>query len=160
MIDNIKFPKIWLGYLFVPLFIIAEIASVIIRPDLVGAKTRSPLVGIVGLSANIYWLICIYKIHKILNKITMGKHPISAWKAVGFQFIPFYNIFYWIFKWPSEIINLVNSKANTNLSKWLPGLLLFCGMTASVAIDGSLAIIANFSVLIYLANSIKKVREH
>jgi len=77
MKDNIKFPKIWPGYLFVPLFIVFEFLSIIIRPDLTETTELSPLIFIVALSANIYWLVCVYKIHNILDKITEGKYPIS-----------------------------------------------------------------------------------
>ena len=44
------------------------------------------------------------------------KHPISPARAVGFHFIPFYNL-YWIFKWPREIANFVNARLHQPIMK-------------------------------------------
>ncbi|MFH1854205.1 MAG: hypothetical protein ABH815_02725 [Candidatus Omnitrophota bacterium] len=155
--NDIKFPKIWAGYIFAVLFFIFEIVELSIHPDL-AEKTPDPLIIIISIGAYIYWLFCVYKIHNILDKVTMHKYPIPSWKAVVYHFIPFYNIFYWIFKWPGGIVNFINNAGKTKmLKKWLPGLLLLCGMLTGRVIDGAVGLAVIFYVLSYLVKNMKKV---
>jgi len=58
----------------------------------------------------IYFLYCIYNIHKILKKTTNGGYPISPDAAAFRMLIPFYNL-YWFFKWPNEIANFINKNS-------------------------------------------------
>ena len=152
--DFAKFPKIWLGYILAALFLILEIGEAILHPE-ASQQQVSLWPILISLTGLVYWCICVYKIHKILLHVTDNHYPVSPARAVGFGFLPIYNI-YWMFKWPSEIIHFVNSRDISKKSiVWLPGLVLLASTFAG-RIDGTLGILFSFGVLSHLTNSIKK----
>jgi hypothetical protein len=103
-------PQIWIGYLLGVATIVAELVAVGLNPDLAKQGGIPPLyLFLVSFIGGVYWLVCIYRIHVVLAHAPRWRHPISPARAVGFHFIPFYQ-FYWIFKWPREIANFVNSR--------------------------------------------------
>jgi hypothetical protein len=103
-------PQIWIGYLLGIATIAAELVAVSLDPDLAKKGGIPPLyLFLVSFIGGVYWLVCVYKVHFVLAHAPRWKHPISPARAVGFHFIPFYQ-FYWIFKWPREIANFVNSR--------------------------------------------------
>lgn len=103
-------PQIWIGYLLGVATIVAELVAVGLNPDLAKHGGIPPLyLFLVSFIGGVYWLVCIYRIHVVLADAPRWRHPISPARAVGFHFIPFYQ-FYWIFKWPREIANFVNSR--------------------------------------------------
>jgi hypothetical protein len=103
-------PQVWIGYLLGVATIVAELVAVGLNPDLAKQGGIPPLyLFLVSFIGGVYWLVCIYRIHVVLAHAPRWRHPISPARAVGFHFIPFYQ-FYWIFKWPREIANFVNSR--------------------------------------------------
>ena len=50
----------------------------------------------------IYWLVWVYKVHNELRHYTFYQHRISPGKALGFCFIPFFNL-YWHVYMPYEL---------------------------------------------------------
>jgi hypothetical protein len=110
-------PQIWIGYLLGVATIVAELVAVGLNPDLAKQGGIPPLyLFLVSFIGGVYWLVCIYRIHVVLAHAPRWRHPISPARAVGFHFIPFYQ-FYWIFKWPREIANFVNSRLPQPLMK-------------------------------------------
>jgi type II secretory pathway pseudopilin PulG len=154
MDEEIKFPKVWIGFLISGLFFITEIIEGILNH---GVKNSPNLIDIVFvLGGLVYWLFCVHRIHKILNNVTLDEYPISGRAAVGRSFIPFYNL-YWMFKWPAEIINFINTiDSSKNLKRWFPGLVLFLALIVFRAIDGSFGMVIDFAVLVYLVKKIKE----
>lgn len=74
------------------------------------------------LAALFFLFLCVAQLHLFLQKITRKAYPISAIEAAFFSFIPIYN-FYWLIKWPSEVINFVNAVGKEKKRKnWAPGL--------------------------------------
>ncbi len=73
-------------------------------PDKLPPGTEWSTVPLLGMSVvcTIFYYFCIYRFHIVARATPGWEHPISAKRAVGFHFIPFYN-FYWIFKWPLEL---------------------------------------------------------
>ncbi len=152
MTGEIRFPKLWIGFLFAGLFLITGVIETMMNPK--STSPLGPFSFLVSIAAVIYWLICIYKVHKLLAEVTLKKYPISPGKAVGYGFIPFYN-FYWIFRWPSEIANFVNNvSAAKRIKPWLPGFILFLGLIL-YRIDATIGLIIDFSVLLWLTKNIK-----
>lgn len=103
-------PKIWIGYLLGVATLIAEFVAVSLHPEMAnGALIIPPLYlflpAFIGI---VYWCACIYQYHVVMKHIPGWQHPISPAKAVGYHFIPIYNL-YWIFKWLQEIAKFVNS---------------------------------------------------
>lgn len=109
--------------------------------------------GVAGLAqmavywtAVIYFFMVIHRIHKILRAATDPKYPISPARAVGFCFIPFYNI-YWMFKWPGEIALFLNHITRQDLLKknrW--GWLFLLASVVSGVLSGP-SLILNFFIL-------------
>src|SRR5262249_35832611 len=102
-------PKLWIGYLLAAATFIGETIAVSRNPDLLKSTgfVVPPLEFFLpAFAARAYWFVCIYRYHKILAAVPRYIHPISAAKAVGFHFIPIFNLF-WIFSWPSAIADFV-----------------------------------------------------
>lgn len=152
-LKSLNFPKIWPGYIMALVFLILDVVIVMSpqRDKQTLALLAIPL-GIIGL---VYWCIAVYKIHKSVWIMADDCYPISPAKAVGFGFLPIYNI-YWVFKWPSEVINFINTRDKSKrLKRWLPGLILLFSVVAG-RIDGTLWFIMNFSVLTYLIKNLER----
>src|ERR1041385_609536 len=107
-------PWVWVGFMFVAFFLMLEIALVFMPLDESSVDVELQLIAIAGY---IYWLVCIYRIHKLLNELSRNSYPYSPGEAVGKHFIPFFN-FYWIFKWPSELARYINGRERVRM---IPG---------------------------------------
>ena len=102
-----EMPKLWIGYLLAAATLIGETVAVSRNPDLAksGQFIVPPLeIFLPAFVARVYWFVCVYRYHKILAAVPNYVHPVTPGKAVGFHFIPVYNI-YWIFYWPTAIAN-------------------------------------------------------
>jgi len=103
-------PKIWVGYIIGVATLIAEMVVVSQHPE---AATGTPMIPplylfLPAFIGGVYWFVCVYQYHVVMNHIPAWRHPISPGKAVGYHFIPIYNL-YWIFKWLQEIARFVNA---------------------------------------------------
>ena len=152
-VESLSFPKIWPGYLLAILFVLLDI---IVYSAPKESKAALSLWGILlGLIGLVYWCMSVYKIHKTILVMTDNCYPISPARAVGFGFLPIYNI-YWMFKWPSEVMNFINARNNNkDLKLWLPGLLLLFSAIAS-RIEGAIWLFIDFGVLAYIIGLLKK----
>ena len=99
-------------------FIVAGVTAVMVLIDMFtqssgfGTSTIGPTwSNLFRLAFVIYYCMLIYRIHKIVAEQTNNEYPITPGKAVGFLFIPFFNI-YWLFKWHIEMAKYVNSKSS------------------------------------------------
>jgi hypothetical protein len=99
-----------------------------------------------------------------MNAIPGWRHPISPARAVGFHFIPFYNL-YWIFKWPQPIAEFVNSRLGRSTSESFPklfmrpqaiGLAVLLALIVRVFIDPGLGLILLFMAASYLSASLRR----
>jgi len=157
---SVKLPKFWVGYVIAAIFIIAEIVEVIVNPSSVEQETTPilfPIFFLIGLGGWIYWFICVYKMHKVLGELTNSAYPITPAAAVGYHFIPFYNIFYWIFKWPAEIAKFVNARLERRVASKDTGVFLFLTPFIGRYIDEGIVLIVMFSVGLYLSRKILQV---
>jgi len=112
-----QLPIIWIGYLFGIATIVAEFVAVTLHPELAKEGGIPPLyLFLASFVGGVYWLVCIYQLHVVMAHVPGWRHPISPARAVGFHFIPFYNL-YWIFKWPREIANFVNARLHQPIMK-------------------------------------------
>ncbi|MFC1703263.1 hypothetical protein ACFL1E_00575 [Candidatus Omnitrophota bacterium] len=167
--ENIKqektatLPQIWVGYVAgVVLFLLEAIATVMIASAALSEESSIPLLDIpyvlISLGAFIYWLVCVYKIHKVLFQATDNTYPITPRRAVGFHFLPFYNL-YWIFKWPSEVVKFINVNApSLNMKPYAPGAIIAISFLLNRAIP-SIGTIVIFISLKWMIRNIKKVLE-
>lgn len=102
-------PQIWIGYLISFATVISEVVAVSLHPEIAnGAEIVPPLYLFLPVFiGGVYWLVCVHQYHVLMNHLPGWQHPIPPGKAVGFHFIPFYNL-YWIFQWLREIAKFVN----------------------------------------------------
>jgi len=157
-VESLKFPKIWIGYMLGGLYLILEIIVGFLYPPgkAIVFNPSSFYLLLVTFAGVIYWYVCLYKIHNTLFKITGDNYPITPGRALGFHFLPIYNI-YWIFKWPAELARFINSRdASRKLITWLPGLILL--MTGLLSrISGSLWLFIDFAIFSFFIKAIKGV---
>jgi hypothetical protein len=149
-------PQIWIGYLLGVATIIAEVVAVGFNPDLAKQGGIPPLyLFLVSFIGGVYWLVCIYRIHVVLAHAPRWKHPISPARAVGFHFIPFYQ-FYWIFKWPREIANFVNSRLPQPIMKPVAvGLAVLAALLLRI-LDPGFGLILLFFPMSYISECIRR----
>lgn len=57
---------------------------------------------------SVYWLIWILVVHREMALFTAGQYPVSPGQAVGFCFIPFFNL-YWIIWMPHRLARELDS---------------------------------------------------
>src|SRR3989338_4634064 len=152
LVKSLGFPKIWPGYAMALVFLLLDI--VIIMTHQKDKQAMALLAMPLGLIGLVYWCVAVYKIHKAVWVMADNCYPISPTRAVGFGFLPIYNI-YWMFKWPAEIINFINLRDRSRKSiTWLPGIILLFSVIAGI-IDGTLWFIMNFGILTYLIKNLK-----
>lgn len=151
-------PQLWIGYLLGMATIVAEIVAVSLHPDMAkDGLPDSPLYFFLPIFIGfIYWLVCVYKYHVVMQHVPGWKHPISPARAVGFHFIPIYNL-YWVFKWPQEIAHFVNWKFQQPLMKPpMVGLMVFAAFVMRFLFDPGLGLILLFLAASYVSGCLRR----
>ena len=142
-------PKIWIGFILAALLVLYQLFS-----DFLPAmfRTRYGHPGgayLIYLTAIAYWLFCVYRFHLVLEETTHSQYPIAPKSAAAFYLVPVYN-FYWIFKWPSELVKYMNHKGRVQMTNgWVLGILLLLSCFLN-SINGSLCIAALFFIALYI----------
>jgi len=123
-VSEYRYPKMWIG------IVLTIVAFLVLSIGFAFAGETDPddipwfAVGatlLLLIPTYVYWLVCIYKLHSLLRQHTKGKYPITPGQAVGYGFIPFYNL-YWMFRWPNQIVDFVNeSDPPKRMKKGWPG---------------------------------------
>lgn len=150
-----ELPWMSVGFLIAGVFIVFEIAIAIADPMAVEGPTN-PFLFVVALLGWVYWLYCVFQMHEVLAEATGGTHPISPGRAVWSHFIPVYNLF-WLFQWPSEVLNFVNARSDLRqMSGLWAGLFLLCGLLVARFLDGGLGLMVIFGVGAFLNGGIRK----
>jgi len=152
------FPQLWIGYLFGIATVIAEFIALSRHPEMAKGDAVIPplylfLVIFVGL---VYWLVCVYRFHVILQHVPGWKHPISPARAVGFHFIPVYYL-YWIFKWPKEIAVFVNWRFRQPVMKpYLTGFMILAAFFTGPLLDPGLGLMLLFFATSYISACLRR----
>jgi hypothetical protein len=150
-------PQLWVGYLLGFATIIAEFVAVSLHPEMEKAEIPIPplylfLPKFVGV---VYWLVCVYRYHVVMQHVPGWKHPISPARALGFHFIPIYYL-YWIFKWPREIARFVNWKFGKPFMKpQVVGLIVFTAFLLFF-FDAGLGLILLFLAASYVSGCLRR----
>jgi hypothetical protein len=154
-----EMPKLWIGYLLAVVTFIGEMVAVSRNPDLLknGQFIVPPLeIFLPAFVTRVYWFVCIYQYHKILAAVPSYVHPISPGKAVGFHFIPFYNV-YWIFHWPTAIATFVNDRLRAPLMRgWVLGIAMIFSILCQTFLDAAMGAALLFLATGYLAAFLKR----
>ena len=151
-----KLPVIWIGYALGVATIVAEFAAVSLNPELAKQGGIPPLyLFLVSFIGGIYWFVCIHRYHVILAHVPGWTHPISPARAVGFHFIPFYNL-YWVFKWPAEIAKFVNARLRSPVMKPFPVGIAILGALILRVLDPGFGLILLFFPLSYVSERLRR----
>lgn len=150
---TVRYPLVWPGYLLGILFFILVTGETMIDPYVGNRQTLLPYLTWVG--AIIYWLFCIHRFHRIMAASTGGLYPISPRRAVGFHFIPFYNL-YWLFRWTNAVAAFVNARvAPGTMWRGWPGAILL-GAFVLARFDAGIALILIFAVTHYIRSKLSQ----
>jgi hypothetical protein len=108
----------------------------------------------------IYYLMCVYRFHRILAQVTFGDYSIKPAEAVYSHLIPLLNI-YWLFAWPTRFANYVNAE---RAIKVVPGavigaILLACALVARFY-DTAIGLAGYFGVMAYLTNRLRQYADY
>ncbi|MBS1842262.1 MAG: hypothetical protein JSS69_01570 [Acidobacteria bacterium] len=142
-------PKLWVGYLLALATFIGEMIAVARHPEILNPPDpgKDAVFSVPPLEiflpvfvSYVYWLVCVYRYHKILAAVPRYKHPISPAKAVGFHFIPLFWVI-WLFIWPKKIADFVNARFKNPLMRgWVFGVGFMGAMLCQVFLDPGLGI--------------------
>jgi hypothetical protein len=147
-----RLPQIWIGYAFALAAMGAELVTAALHPEMVNAERMTPplylfLFVFVGL---VYWLVCIHRLHVVMQHVPGWKHPISPARAVGFHFLPIYYL-YWVFKWPKEIARFVNLRLQREVMKYqIPGVISLIAFLVGPLFDPPLGLFLLFFSISYV----------
>jgi len=127
---------------------------------LIKSRINSPLAGIIiflCVAGFIYLYWCIFRIHRIMERITGGKISYTSSQAVVYLFIPFFNIC-WAFVWISRIAkSLSEIQGSKKIKIFFPGLLLSVSLSIwALSYFFPLSLFGSFLVLSYLIRKIKE----
>lgn len=148
-------PAIWPGYLLAVSAFLVGFAEGIYDPDST-ANQKTPYVLLISAINLSYWIFCIFRIHRVLVEATDGNYPIRPWKAAGFMFIPFFNI-YWLFRWNNQIASFVNSQQQkVRVRRYLAPAVQLLGLIAARLVDGSLGLLILYGSLHTVKNKLSK----
>lgn len=153
-----RLPQIWIGYLMGLATIISEVVAVSLHPELAkGGEVIPPLYLFLAVFVGgVYWLVCVYQYHVVMNHIPGWHHPVSPARAVGFHFIPIYN-FYWVFKWPQEIAKFVNLSLQRPLMKpEMVGVAVFAAFVVRFLVDPGLGLLLLFVAASYVSACLRQ----
>ena len=151
-------PRLWIGYVLGAATLVAEMVAIELHPELAkGGSLNLPLYLFLALFVGwIYWLVCVYQFHQVMARIPGWRHPISPGRAVGFHFIPFYNL-YWVFRWPAEIARFVNVRMQKPLMKpYLVGAAVFAAVLVRLVLEPGLGLILLFIAASYISECLKR----
>lgn len=156
----VTLPKFWYGILAGAFMLLFEFAILLVNQlnSNDAAQALNCVWTLVYIGVLIFWYACVYRLHKAIQHNLAHHYPITPGKAVGYHFIPLYNL-YWIFKWPIEMAKFINSKISSGrIYGWLLGLILFSGFCL-ISWDVSVGLIVLFSTGFYLTQKVGEVMD-
>ena len=151
-------PQLWVGYLIGFANIVGEFVYASLHPEV--AKEEFPIpplyLFLLIFVGWVYWLVCVYRYHEIMQRVPGWKHSISPARAVGFHFIPIYNL-YWFFKWPREIAKFVNWRFGQPVMKpKMVGLMFLAAYVLHFLFDPGLGLIMLFLAASYVSGCLRR----
>ena len=129
-----RLPRVWIGFALSGILFLSELADIATETE---ETTFSPSF-FVSIGVFVYWLFCIYSVHRVLRELTFSRYPISPLKASMLHVIPVYDI-YWIFRWPSVLSKFVNQRRAAKVfSGSLVSLWILTSILVYKIVDGAL----------------------
>lgn len=148
---------VWIGFVLAFGFLAAEI-YLAVNGNIEGPQ---PLLAVIGFIGVFYWLACVQRFHTILNLTAPwvdGKstYPYTPGQAVGYHFIPFYNL-YWAYKWPAALSNYLQESTPVRMiSGGALGLLALAALLLRF-VDRFLGLSLLFLIGLYISGKLRQV---
>ena len=152
------FPRIWIGYLLGLATLMAEIVAVTLHPELAKQPLLIPplYLFLANFLTLIYWLVCVYEYHVVLQQATGGRYSVKPLRAAWFHLIPVYGL-YWVFKWPRDFARFVNERVHASrMNPDKTGLAVFGAFAVYLAMDRGLGMILLFYAASYLSRCLRQ----
>lgn len=152
-------PWVWVGFIFgIAIFFVGVTFGVLevmgYDPDTLALLDL--LIRGIAITAWIYWLWCIHRIHRIMSELTSNRYSISPGESVWKHIVPILNLI-WMFQWPAQLSQYLNDQGRVKMiSGNVIGALLLLSFVLRL-VDASFGTFALFGVTMFV-NS--KVREH
>jgi hypothetical protein len=144
-------PMIWPGYVLAFVLLVVDFGEAIFDPSRAD-DISTPLWILSNIAFIAYWLFCIHRVHVVLRDVSGGLYPVSPGKAVGFHFIPFFNL-YWIFRWTNAIADFINANSAVRMTRVWPGVFLL-GALIVARFAGEVSCLIDFSVMLYIVRKL------
>jgi len=152
-------PQLWVGYLLGLATVVAELiegSNHASDPPPTDFPIPNLYLFLLMFVGGVYWLVCVYRYHVVMQYVPGWKHPISPARAVGFHFIPVYNL-YWVFKWPQEIARFVNWRFGQPVMKpQMVGLMVFAAFVMRFLFDPGFGLILLFLAASYVSGCLRR----
>lgn len=151
-------PWIWVGFVFAGAFFFIGVLAVVLEtfetaPDTI--KALNAILVAIGIGSFIYWLFCVYRLHKIMAQLTDGRYSISPGEAALKHIIPILGLI-WIFQWPAALSDYLNERGRVKMiSGHLIGAMLLLSLLLRY-VDGAIGTVALFGVTLYISAKQKK----
>lgn len=151
-------PWVWVGFVFgIIMFFVAVTVGVllVIGYEPSDLKWLDLVILFLMLSAWIYWLWCIHRIHKILSELTSQRYSISPAESVWKHLIPILNLI-WMFQWPAELSRYINDQGRVRMiSGNVIGALLLLSFVLRL-VDATFGTFALFGVTMFVNAKLKQ----
>jgi len=146
---------VWIGFALCGILIVIEIYDG--ARDYVGTHWYFYAVTF---ATFIYYLMCVYRFHRILGEVTFGAYSIKPPEAVYSHLIPLFNI-YWLFAWPTRFADYVNAeRALKVVPGAVIGLILLASAVVARVFDSALGLAGYFGVMAYLTNRLNQYADY
>lgn len=148
-------PRMGIGFALAVMALVAE-AGLYLEKIPAGPAITARL--LISLFAWIYWMFCIFRIHRIMAGATHRTYKVSPFGAIWPQFIPIY-CWVWAVQWTRRLAKFLKSaKPGLKMGEWWPGLMLLMGSLAGMLLYFTcLHLFVMFGVGIYLNRKIRQV---
>jgi hypothetical protein len=131
-----SFPWVWVGFVIALAFFVIEVLWIVLGLE---EAVVNILLTFISIGGWIYWLVCVHRLHKILDELSNGSYPNSPGEAAGKHIIPFYNL-YWVFKWPADLSEYINKRGRVKMiSGYMIGALILFALLVRL-VDGAVGL--------------------
>jgi hypothetical protein len=140
---------IWVGFALCVLIFVAEVVDASMH------TASSWYFWTADIVTFVYYLMCVYRFHKIMGEVTFGDYSIKPAEAVYSHLIPLLNV-YWLYAWPSRFADYVRAERAIKVaSSAIIGSLLLGSALVARFFDAAIGLAGYFCVMAYMTNRLR-----
>lgn len=145
---------VWVGFALCALIFVAEVVDSLRHTPL------SLYFWTADILAVLYYLMCVYRFHKIMGEVTFGDYSIKPAEAVYSHLIPLLNV-YWLYAWPSRFADYVRAERAIKVASGaIIGSLLLASALVARFFDSAIGLAGYFCVMAYLTNRLRAYADY